>query len=60
MQSYLGDLWARTAEARSAGLTPSEAAEQIDMSDHADDYPSITGPGVPLTAIARMYELMGG
>ncbi|HSH75153.1 MAG TPA: MBL fold metallo-hydrolase [Longimicrobiales bacterium] len=60
LQSYLGDLWARTAEARSAGLTPSEAAEQIDMSDHADDYPSITGPGVPLTAIARMYELMGG
>ncbi len=60
LQSYLRDLWARTVEARSAGLTPSEAAEQIDMSDHADDYPSITGPGVPLTAVARMYELMGG
>lgn len=60
LQSYLRDLWARTTDARAAGLTPSEAAEQIDMSDHADDYPSITGPGVPLTAVTRMYELMGG
>ncbi|MDH3207862.1 MAG: MBL fold metallo-hydrolase [Gemmatimonadota bacterium] len=59
LQSYLRDLWVRTTEARAAGLTPSEAAEQIDMSDHADDYPSITGPGVPLTAVTRMYELMG-
>ena len=60
LQSYLRDLWARTGAARSAGLTPSEAAEQIDMSDHAADYPSITGPGVPLAAVTRMYELMGG
>jgi len=59
LQSYLRDLWALTAEARSAGLTAAEAAEQIDLSDHADDYPSITGPGVPLTAVTRMYELMG-
>ena len=60
LQSYLRDLWVRTSEARAAGLTPAEAAEQIDMSDHANDYPSITGPGVPLTAVNRMYELMGG
>lgn len=60
LQSYLRDLWARAADSRSAGLTAAEAAEQIDMSDHADDYPSITGPGVPLPAVTRMYELMGG
>ena len=60
LQSYLRDLWARAADARSAGLTAAEAAEQIDMSDHADDYPSITGPGVPFPAVTRMYELMGG
>ena len=60
LQSYLRDLWARTLEARSEGLTAAEASERIDMSDHSDDYPAITGPGVPLTAVTRMYELMGG
>lgn len=60
LQSYLRDLWARTLAARSAGLTANEAAERIDMSDHSSDYPSITGPGVPLPAVTRMYELMGG
>lgn len=39
--------------------SPSEAAKQIDMSDHSDDYPSITGPGVPLTAVNRIYERIG-
>ena len=60
LQSYLGDLWRRATEAHAAGLTAEEAAERIDMSDHASDYPSINGPGVPLTAVTRIYELIEG
>ena len=60
LQSYLRDLWRRAGEARSSGLSAEEAAEQIDMSDHSSNYPSITGPGVALTAVARIYELLDG
>jgi len=58
LQSYLRDLWARVGEAYTTGLTAEEVAEQTDMSDHADAYPSITGPGVPLPTVARIYELL--
>ena len=60
LQSYLRDLWERTTDARAQGLTADQAAAQIDMTDHADDYPGITAPGAPITAVERIYELMGG
>ena len=58
LQSYLRDLWQRVGDAHASGLTAEEAAERVDMSDHASDYPSITGPGVPPTAVTRIYELL--
>lgn len=59
LQAYLRDLWDRAAAARASGLTAEEAAARLDMTDHAEHYPSIEGPGAPLTAVERIYELLG-
>ncbi len=59
LRSLLTDLWERTSKACSDGLSAAEAAEQIDMTDHQAAYPEITGPGVEITMVARVYELRG-
>ena len=58
LQAYLTDLWNRTSDAYSRGLTAEQAAEQVDLTDHSSDYPSLRGPGAPLPAVQRMYELL--
>ena len=58
LQAYLTDLWNRTSDAYFQGLTAEQAAEQIDLTDHSSDYPSLRGPGAPLPAVQRMYELL--
>ena len=59
LKSLLADLWERIGNACSQGLSAAEAAEQIDMTDHAAAYPQITGPGAELTTVTRVYELRG-
>ena len=58
LQGYLQDLWERTSEAYANGLTAVQASEQIDLSQHSANYPSVAGPGVPLPAVERIYELL--
>jgi len=58
LQSYLRDLQARVEDAHARGLSAREASEGIDMTDHAARYPAITGPGVSLPAVERIYELL--
>jgi len=58
LQSYLTDLWDRTSDAYSQGLTAEQAAERIDLTDHSSDYPSLSAPGAPLPAVQRIYELL--
>ena len=60
LQEYMGDLWTRASDARARGLTSEEAAARIDMTDHAEHYPSITAPGVPPVATLRIWELLEG
>lgn len=61
LQAYLRDLWARASEAHARGLTVEQAAQQIDMTDHVEHYPSsIRGPGVPQLTMLRVWELLGG
>ena len=60
LQGYLRDLWERTSQAYSDGLTAEQAAEQVDLSDHSASYASLTSPGVPLTSVVRIYELLRG
>ena len=58
LQEYMRDLQARAAELHAQGLSFEEAAAQIDMTDHAENYPQITGPGVPAVTVQRVFELL--
>ncbi len=60
LQEYMRDLQARAAELHAEGMTYEEAAARIDMTDHADNYPQITGPGVPAVTVQRIFELLDG
>lgn len=58
LQEYMTDLQARAADLHGQGLTVVDAAERIDMTDHAEHYPSVTGPGVPAITVQRIWELL--
>jgi glyoxylase-like metal-dependent hydrolase (beta-lactamase superfamily II) len=58
LQAYLRDLWTNTDALRRQGLTAEQAAQQIDMTAHSGNYPQISGPGVDVRAIRRIYELL--
>ncbi len=60
LQEYLRDLWEKASDAHARGLTVQEASEQIDMTNHADSYGNIQGPGVAVAAIERIYEILEG
>ena len=57
-QAYLRDLWDRTSLQYRMGVAWEEAAEQIDMTDHSDNYAQINSPGVDPRAIRRIYQLL--
>ena len=57
-QAYLGDLWTATVEMYENDVPAADAAEQIDMSAHAGNFPQIQGPGVDPRAINRIYQLL--
>ena len=58
LQAYLRDIWTKIADLRSQGLTAEEAAEQLDMTNHQDNYPNLTSPGVDSRVTIRAYERM--
>ena len=57
-QAYLTDLWQKTGAMHRRGVSAEAAAEQIDMTNHSDNYGQIRGPGVDPRAIRRIYELL--
>jgi glyoxylase-like metal-dependent hydrolase (beta-lactamase superfamily II) len=57
-QAYLRDLWDKTASMHGNGVDWEQAAERIDMTNHAGNYAQIRGPGVDPRAIRRIYELL--
>jgi len=57
-QAYLTDLWQKTSAMNRRGLSAEQAAEQIDMTDHSDNYRQLQAPGVDPRAIRRIYELL--
>ena len=57
-QAYLTDLWQKTTEMHSRGVSAEQAAEQIDMTNHSGNYRQIRGPGVDPRAIRRIYGLL--
>lgn len=59
-QAYLRDLWKQGSALHDQKVSAADAAKRIDMSAHKAHYPTITGPGVNLPAVSRMFEVMDG
>lgn len=59
-QAYLRDLWTKIVAQHEAGVSAERAAETIDMTNHAEHYPSIQAPGVDAHAVERVYALRDG
>ncbi len=57
-QAYLTDLWSKTSEMHRRGVSAEEAAQQIDMTNHSDNYGQLRRPGVDVRAIRRIYTLL--
>ncbi len=57
-QAYLQDLWPKVARLKSQGLTFEQAAQQVDMTNHSDNFAQIRGPGADPRAIRRIYQLL--
>lgn len=60
LQAYMRDLWQQARALHDQGVRAAEAAKRIDMSAHKGQYPSITGPGVPLIGVTRIYDVIEG
>lgn len=54
-QRYLEDLVTRGSALKRAGVSAEDAAKRIDLTDHARDWPQITGPGADLRGMRRLY-----
>jgi len=57
-QAYLRDLWDKTGQMFRSGTSADDAAAQIDMTNHSDNFAQIRGPGVDPRAIRRIYQLL--
>src|SRR5215471_11000658 len=56
-QDYLRDVWAEVGRLKRQGVSAEEAAKRADMTKHSAHLP-IQGPGVPIIAVNRIYELL--
>ena len=59
-QAYVRDLWTKILNKHEAGVSEEEAIQTIDMTNHAEHYPQIDGPGVHPHAVQRVYALLDG
>jgi hypothetical protein len=57
-QSYLSDITVKIANLRAQGLTADQAASRVDLTNHARDFPQITGPGADVRGVRRIYAWM--
>jgi glyoxylase-like metal-dependent hydrolase (beta-lactamase superfamily II) len=57
-QAYLRDVWTEVSRLKQQGVSAEDAAKRADLTRHKDHFPTINGPGVPLIAVTRIYELL--
>jgi len=57
-QAYLTDLWDKASSLHRQGVSAEQAAERIDMTNHADNYAQIRGPGADPRAMRRIFQLL--
>ncbi len=56
-QAYLRDVWSEVSRLKKEGASAAEAAKRADLTKHKGALP-IQGPGVPILATQRIYELL--
>jgi glyoxylase-like metal-dependent hydrolase (beta-lactamase superfamily II) len=57
-QAYLRDVWTEVGRLKQQGVSAEEAAKRADLTKHKEHFPGIQGPGVPVIAVNRIYELL--
>jgi cyclase len=57
-QAYLRDVWTEVSRLKQQGVSAEEAAKRADLTKHKERFPNIQGPGVPLIAVTRIYDLL--
>jgi cyclase len=57
-QAYLRDVWTEVSRLKQQGVSAEEASKRADLTKHKDHFPTIQGPGVPLIAVTRIYDLL--
>ena len=60
LQAYFRDLWAQAVSLHGRGVTAEDAAAQIDLTAHAENFRGISGPGANPIAVVRIFELLDG
>ena len=54
---YIVDLLAKITESHAAGIPAEDAAQNMDMMAHAENFPGIIENGVSPVAVQRAYDL---
>jgi cyclase len=57
-QAYLRDVWTEVGKLKQQGVSAEDAAKRADLTKHKDHFPTINGPGLPLIAVNRIYQLL--
>jgi glyoxylase-like metal-dependent hydrolase (beta-lactamase superfamily II) len=57
-QAYLRDVWTQISRFKQQGVSAEDAAKQADLTKHKEHFPTIQGPGVPIIAVTRIYDLL--
>ena len=55
-QSYLTDVTAQVTKLRQQGVSPEDAAQRVDLTAHAKDFPQIRAPGADPRGVRRIYQ----
>ncbi len=55
-QSYLTDVTRLGAGLKKQGVSAEDAAQQMDLTSHQKDFPSIQRPGADIRGVRRLYE----
>jgi cyclase len=57
-EAYLKDVWTEVTRLKQQGVSAEDAAKRADLTKHKEHFPSIQGPGVPIIAVNRIYQLI--
>ena len=56
-QDYMRDVWTEVSRLKQQGVSAEDAAKRADLTKHSAHLP-ISGPGVPLIGVQRIYDLI--